>query len=58
MLGNITATALVVAGQVEAGVLIADKVEVRASANVVATIRARVVAIEDGAFFQGQIEKE
>jgi cytoskeletal protein CcmA (bactofilin family) len=35
----------------------AEKVEVRATAKVVATIRARVVAIQDGAFFQGQIEK-
>jgi len=57
VLGNITATALVVAGEVEAGMLTAEKVEVRASAKVIATIRARVVAIQDGAFFQGQIEK-
>jgi cytoskeletal protein CcmA (bactofilin family) len=57
VLGNITAAALVVAGEVEAGMITAEKVEVRATAKVVATIRARVVAIQDGAFFQGQIEK-
>ena len=56
VLGNIDAVALVVAGEVEAGLLQADKVEVRASARVLATIRARVVAIADGAFFQGEIE--
>jgi cytoskeletal protein CcmA (bactofilin family) len=57
VLGNITASALVVAGEVEAGMLTADKVEVRATARVVATIRARVVSVQDGAFFQGQIDK-
>ena len=57
VLGNVTAAALVVAGEVEAGMLWAEKVEVRASARVVATIRARVIAIEDGAFFQGQMDK-
>jgi cytoskeletal protein CcmA (bactofilin family) len=56
VLGNIGATALVVAGEVEAGVLAAEKVELRASARVVATIRTRVIAIRDGAFYQGQIE--
>jgi cytoskeletal protein CcmA (bactofilin family) len=56
VLGNIAAAALVIAGEVEAGVLSADKVELRPSARVVATIRTRVIAIGDGAFFQGQIE--
>jgi cytoskeletal protein CcmA (bactofilin family) len=56
VLGNIDAAALLVAGEVDAGVLRADKVEIRASARVAATIRARVVAIADGAFFQGEVE--
>lgn len=56
VLGNIAAAALVVAGEVEAGLLSADKVELRATARVVATIRTRVIAIGDGAFYQGQIE--
>jgi len=47
VLGNIEAAALVVAGRVEAGLLEADKVELRASANVVAAIRARVLVIAD-----------
>jgi cytoskeletal protein CcmA (bactofilin family) len=58
VLGNIDAAALVVAGEVEAGLLQAEKVEVRASARVVATIRARVVAIADGAFFKGEVQIE
>jgi cytoskeletal protein CcmA (bactofilin family) len=58
VLGNIEATALLVAGEVEAGLLRADKVEVRASAKVLATIRARVVAIADGAEFEGEVETE
>lgn len=58
VLGNIDAAALLVAGEVEAGLLKAEKVEVRASARVRATIRARVVAIADGAFFQGEVEIE
>jgi len=58
VLGNIEATALVVAGEIEAGLLRADKVEVRASAKVIATIRARVVAIADGALYEGDVEME
>ena len=56
VLGNIDAAALVVAGKVEAGLLVADKVELRPSARVVGTIRARVIVIADGAFYQGDIE--
>jgi cytoskeletal protein CcmA (bactofilin family) len=58
VLGNIEAAALLVAGEVEAGVLRAEKVEVRASAKVIATIRARVVSIADGAEFQGEVQME
>jgi cytoskeletal protein CcmA (bactofilin family) len=57
VLGNIDAAALVVAGHVEAGLLKADRVEIRASASVHATIRARVVVIADGAFYQGEIDR-
>lgn len=56
VLGNIEAGALVVAGQVEAGLIKADKVELRASANVVGAICARMIVIADGAFFKGDIE--
>ena len=56
MLGNIDAAALVIAGKVEAGLLKADKVELRVSASVEGTIRARVLVIADGAFYKGDIE--
>lgn len=56
VLGNISASALVVAGEVEAGLVVAEKVEIRATARVIATIRARVIAINDGAFYEGQID--
>jgi len=56
VLGNIDAATLVVAGAVEAGLLTAEKVELRPSARVLAAIRARVVVMDDGAFFQGEID--
>jgi cytoskeletal protein CcmA (bactofilin family) len=57
VLGNIDAAALVVAGKVEAGLLKADKIELRPSAHVEGTIRARVLVMADGAFYKGDIEK-
>jgi cytoskeletal protein CcmA (bactofilin family) len=54
--GSIEAAGLVVAGQVDAQTLVADKVEIRASARVRASITARVVAIADGAFYEGHVE--
>ncbi len=56
VLGNIDATTLVVAGEVEAGTLTAEKVEIRASALVRATIKARTVAIADGALYEGDVQ--
>jgi cytoskeletal protein CcmA (bactofilin family) len=57
VLGNIDAVALVVAGEVDAGLLKAEKVELRASARVHGVISASVVVIADGAFYKGEIEK-
>jgi cytoskeletal protein CcmA (bactofilin family) len=56
VLGNIEAAALLIAGEVDAGLLTAEKVELRASARVLGAIRARVVVIADGAFYQGEID--
>jgi len=56
VLGNIDAIALVVAGEVDAGLLKAEKVELRASAHVLGVIYAAVVAIADGAFYKGEIK--
>lgn len=58
VLGNIDATTLVVAGEVEAGTLTAEKVEIRASARVRATIRAQRVAIADGALYEGDLQTQ
>jgi len=56
VLGNIDAIAIVVAGEVDAGLLKAEKVELRASAHVLGVIWAGVVVIADGAFYKGEIE--
>ena len=56
VLGNIDAIALVVAGEVDAGLLKAGKVELRASARVSGVISAGIVVIADGAFYKGEIE--
>ena len=46
----------VVAGKVEAGLLKADKVELRATAVVEGAIQAQMIVIADGAFYKGDIE--
>lgn len=56
VLGNVEAGGLVVAGEVEAGTLAAERIEIRASARVRASITARVVAIADGAFYEGDVQ--
>ena len=58
VLGSIEATGIVVAGEVEARVLAADKVEIRASARVRASVTARVVTIAEGAFYEGNVQMQ
>jgi cytoskeletal protein CcmA (bactofilin family) len=58
VMGDVTATNIVVDGEVSGRVLIAEKVEVGAGARVRANVRARVVAIAEGAFFDGQVHME
>jgi len=58
VLGSVEAAGLVVGGTIEAGTLAADRVELRSSARVSGTITARVVAIADGAFFQGDVRMQ
>jgi len=58
VLGNIEADGLVVAGEIEAGKLTVDRVELRSSARVRAAITARVLAIADGAFYEGDVQME
>jgi cytoskeletal protein CcmA (bactofilin family) len=56
--GRIEATSLVVEGQVEGPALVADKVEIGATARVRSSVEARVVAIADGAFFEGAVQMD
>jgi cytoskeletal protein CcmA (bactofilin family) len=58
VIGDITATNIVVDGEVSGRTLVAQKVEVGAAARVRAHVRARVVAIAEGAFFDGQVHME
>ena len=56
VLGNVEAAGLVVAGEIEAGMLAAERIEIRAAARVRGSITDRVVAIADGAFYQGDVQ--
>jgi cytoskeletal protein CcmA (bactofilin family) len=58
VVGSIEATGIVVAGVVEGRALVADKVELRASARVRASVTARVVTIAEGAFYDGTVQME
>jgi cytoskeletal protein CcmA (bactofilin family) len=58
VVGSIEATGIAVAGVIEGRALVADKVEIRASAWVRASVTGRVVAIADGAFYQGEVQTE
>ena len=58
IVGDITAASLVVEGEVSGRTLTAEKVEIGAAARVRANVRARVVAIAEGAFFDGQVHMD
>jgi len=56
--GDVTAASIVVEGEVSGRTLVAEKVEIGAAARVRANVRARVVAIAEGAFFDGQVHMQ
>ncbi len=56
VIGNVDAQTIVVAGEVEAGLLSADRIELRPTARVTARLRGRAVAIAEGAVFDGDME--
>ncbi len=56
VLGNIEAAGVMVAGEVEAGTVAAERIELRSSARVRAAITARVMAVADGAFYEGEVQ--
>ncbi|MFI4946814.1 MAG: polymer-forming cytoskeletal protein, partial [Burkholderiales bacterium] len=49
------ATTLVIEGEVNGPAIVADRVEIGASARVRSNVEARLVAIADGAFFEGAV---
>jgi cytoskeletal protein CcmA (bactofilin family) len=56
--GRLEAKSLVVEGQVSGPALVADRLEIGATARVESNIQARVVAIADGAFFEGEVRMD
>jgi cytoskeletal protein CcmA (bactofilin family) len=55
VVGRIEAKALIVAGEVSGPELAAEKIEVGASGRVKASLNARVIAIAEGAVFDGGV---
>jgi cytoskeletal protein CcmA (bactofilin family) len=56
--GDVTATSIVVEGEMTGRTLVAENVEIGHSARVQADIRAHKVAIAEGGFLQGHVEME
>jgi len=56
--GKLEAKSVVIEGQLSGPLLVADKVEIGASARVETNIQARLVAIADGAFFEGEVRMD
>lgn len=56
--GRLEAKSLVVEGEVDGPSVVAERVEIGASARVTSNIRARLVAIADGAFFEGEVRMD
>ena len=54
--GTIEAAGLVLEGTVEAPCILADRIEIGEAAHVRANLQARVVAIAEGAVFDGSVE--
>jgi cytoskeletal protein CcmA (bactofilin family) len=58
MTGNIRARVIVVDGKVDGDLYATESVNIRATAKVKGNVCAPRVAIQDGAFFQGQVEMQ
>jgi cytoskeletal protein CcmA (bactofilin family) len=58
VVGDITAGRLIVEGEVEAGTLQAERIEIGISGRVRAALRARSVAIAEGALFEGNVNMD
>jgi cytoskeletal protein CcmA (bactofilin family) len=58
VVGRLEAKTLVVEGEVSGPALVADKVEIGATARIESNIQARVVAMADGAFLEGEVRMD
>src|SRR6202022_4683363 len=58
MTGNIRARVIVIDGKVDGDLYATESVNIRATAKVKGTVFAPRIAIQDGAFFQGQVEMQ
>jgi cytoskeletal protein CcmA (bactofilin family) len=58
MAGNIRARVIVIDGKVDGDLYATESVNIRATAKVKGNVFAPRVAIQDGAFFQGQVEMQ
>ena len=56
--GRLEAKSLVVEGEVTGPSVAAERIEIGATARVSASLRARVVAIAEGAFFEGDVRMD
>jgi cytoskeletal protein CcmA (bactofilin family) len=56
--GDVTARSIVVNGTVSGRSLQADRVEIGGKGRVLARLRARRVAIADGAFYEGEVDMD
>jgi cytoskeletal protein CcmA (bactofilin family) len=56
--GRVEAKTLLIEGTVDGPALVADKIEIGASARVHSNIQARVVAVADGAVFEGRVQMD
>jgi cytoskeletal protein CcmA (bactofilin family) len=56
--GDVSAHSVVVEGELAARTLVAERVEIGVAARVRANVRARSVAIAEGAYFDGQVQMQ
>lgn len=53
--GDVQASSAVIAGEVEGSVVIAEKLEIRHTARIRGSVRARVIAVAQGAVIEGDM---
>lgn len=56
--GDVTAKSAVIEGALDGPTVVAEKVEIGAAARVRATLRAQVIAMAEGAVFEGEVHME